>query len=101
MVTTSREANYLRTLGQRIAKASKRPGITYRLQYIKSDGADRMALPGGYIFVSEGFLRSSLKMKPSWPSQPRDSACGASAFDRMDKRLQRLYADDEVVMSAP
>ena len=101
VVTTGREANYLRTLGQRIAKASKRPGITYRFHYVKGMmEPSAMALPGGYIFVSEGFLKEFAQNEAQLAGvlgheiahvELRHSTAWIGAF-------KRLYADDEVAM---
>ncbi len=47
---------YVNEVGQRIARASHRPGLTYRFTVIDSDTVNAFALPGGYIYITRGIL---------------------------------------------
>jgi predicted Zn-dependent protease len=47
---------YVNEVGQRIAKASHRPGLTFRFTVIDSDTVNAFALPGGYIYITRGIL---------------------------------------------
>ena len=48
--------SYVNEVGQRIAKASHRPGLTFRFTVIDSDTVNAFALPGGYIYITRGIL---------------------------------------------
>jgi predicted Zn-dependent protease len=47
---------YVEDIGQRLAKASHRPGISYRFVVIDSADVNAFALPGGYVYISRGIL---------------------------------------------
>jgi predicted Zn-dependent protease len=47
---------YVEGIGQRLAKASHRPGISYRFVLIDSADVNAFALPGGYVYISRGIL---------------------------------------------
>jgi predicted Zn-dependent protease len=47
---------YVEGIGQRLAKASHRPGIGYRFVLIDSVDVNAFALPGGYVYISRGIL---------------------------------------------
>jgi len=47
---------YVDGIGQRLAKASHRPGIAYRFVVIDSANVNAFALPGGYVYISRGIL---------------------------------------------
>ena len=47
---------YVEGIGQRLAKASHRPGISYRFLVIDSADVNAFALPGGYVYISRGIL---------------------------------------------
>jgi predicted Zn-dependent protease len=47
---------YVNEVGQRIAKASHRPGLTFRFTVLDSDTVNAFALPGGYIYITRGIL---------------------------------------------
>lgn len=47
---------YVEGIGQRLAKASHRPDITYRFTLIDSPEVNAFALPGGYVYISRGIL---------------------------------------------
>ncbi|MBI3045615.1 MAG: M48 family metalloprotease [Betaproteobacteria bacterium] len=47
---------YVSEIGQRLAKASHRPGIEYRFLVVDSPEVNAFALPGGYIYITRGIL---------------------------------------------
>jgi predicted Zn-dependent protease len=47
---------YVEGIGQRLAKASHRPGISYRFVVFDSADVNAFALPGGYVYISRGIL---------------------------------------------
>lgn len=47
---------YVRTLGDRMARLSDRPGIPYTFQVFTDSAAQAFALPGGYVYLSTGLL---------------------------------------------
>lgn len=47
---------YVEGIGQRLAKASHRPGISYRFVVIDTADVNAFALPGGYVYISRGIL---------------------------------------------
>ena len=47
---------YVEGIGQRLAKASHRPGISYRFVLIDTADVNAFALPGGYVYISRGIL---------------------------------------------
>ena len=47
---------YVEGIGQRLAKASHRPDISYRFVLIDSADVNAFALPGGYVYISRGIL---------------------------------------------
>lgn len=47
---------YLDQIGQRVAKASDRPGLTYDFTIIDTDLLNAFAVPGGFVFVTRGIL---------------------------------------------
>ena len=48
--------NYVNTVGQRVAKVSKREGITYSFTVLDASLINAFALPGGYLYVTRGAL---------------------------------------------
>jgi predicted Zn-dependent protease len=48
--------SYVDGIGQRLAKASHRPEISYRFTVIDSPDVNAFALPGGYVYISRGIL---------------------------------------------
>jgi predicted Zn-dependent protease len=60
--STGADAEYIRAVGKRVARFSSRPGITYRFHYLKGvKTPNAFAGPGGYIGVTEGFMKSFSK----------------------------------------
>ena len=47
---------YVNEIGQRLAKASHRPGIEYHFLVVDSPDVNAFALPGGYIYITRGIL---------------------------------------------
>lgn len=47
---------YVSGIGQRLAKASHRPGIKYHFLVMDSPEVNAFALPGGYIYVTRGLI---------------------------------------------
>ena len=47
---------YVGEIGQRLAKASHRPGIEYSFLVVDSPEVNAFALPGGYIYITRGLL---------------------------------------------
>ncbi len=47
---------YVNEVGQRLAKASHRPGLDYRFLVVDSQDINAFALPGGYIYITRGIL---------------------------------------------
>ena len=47
---------YVSEIGQRLAKASHRPGIEYSFLVVDSPEVNAFALPGGYIYITRGIL---------------------------------------------
>lgn len=47
---------YVSGIGQRLAKASHRPGIKYHFLVVDSPEVNAFALPGGYIYVTRGLI---------------------------------------------
>jgi len=49
---------YVTTVGRLVALQSERPTLPYSFAVVESDRPNALALPGGYIFVSTGLLKS-------------------------------------------
>ncbi len=47
---------YVNEVGQRLAKASHRPGLQYHFLVVDSQDINAFALPGGYIYITRGIL---------------------------------------------
>ena len=47
---------YVNEVGQRLAAASHRPGLSYHFLVVDSAEVNAFALPGGYIYVTRGML---------------------------------------------
>ena len=47
---------YVNEIGQRLAKASHRPGLDYRFLVVDSPDVNAFALPGGYIYITRGIM---------------------------------------------
>lgn len=47
---------YVEHVGQKIAKASDRPDLTYSFTIIDSQDINAFALPGGYVYINRGLL---------------------------------------------
>ena len=47
---------YVNEIGQRLGKASHRPGLQYSYTVVDSPEINAFALPGGYIYITRGIL---------------------------------------------
>lgn len=47
---------YVRGIGQRLARSSHRPGLQYQFTVVDSPEINAFALPGGYIYITRGIL---------------------------------------------
>jgi len=47
---------YVSEIGERLAKASHRPGLQYRFLVVDSPEINAFALPGGYIYITRGIM---------------------------------------------
>ncbi|WOX06632.1 M48 family metalloprotease [Microbulbifer pacificus] len=47
---------YVEHVGQKVAKASDRPDLTYHFTIIDSQDINAFALPGGYVYINRGLL---------------------------------------------
>ncbi|GAB4548723.1 MAG: hypothetical protein Tsb0014_43400 [Pleurocapsa sp.] len=48
--------NYINQIGQRLAKASTRPNLTYTFQVVDDDSINAFATMGGYVYVNKGLI---------------------------------------------
>ena len=51
--------DYINSLGQRLAQASRRPDIAYQFKVIDTDDINAFALPGGFIYVNRGLIEEA------------------------------------------
>lgn len=49
--------SYVNQIGQRIARVCHRPDLAYSFVAVEEEGANALALPGGYIYITKGLLR--------------------------------------------
>jgi predicted Zn-dependent protease len=49
--------SYLNRIGQRIAGFCQRPDLSYHFAAIEEGGANALALPGGYVYITRDLLR--------------------------------------------
>jgi predicted Zn-dependent protease len=47
---------YVNEVGQRLARASHRPGLEYHFLVVDSPDVNAFALPGGYVYITRGIL---------------------------------------------
>lgn len=50
---------YVDRIGQRLAKNSTRPDISYTFQVVKDDSINAFATAGGYVYVTTGLLKAA------------------------------------------
>ncbi len=48
--------NYVDSIGQKLARVSHRPGLSYRFTVLDSPEVNAFALPGGYIYITRGII---------------------------------------------
>lgn len=49
--------SYINRVGQRIARVCHRPDLAYYFAAVDTDMANAIAMPGGYVFITEGLLK--------------------------------------------
>ncbi len=50
---------YVDSLGQALARHSKRPDLTYHFKVVDTDDVNAFALPGGWLYVNRGLISAS------------------------------------------
>ncbi len=48
--------DYVRSIGESLARVSHRPSLAYRFKVVDSPSINAFALPGGYVYVTRGIL---------------------------------------------
>lgn len=48
--------NYVNDVGQKLAKVSHRPTLTYQFRVVNTSIVNAFALPGGYVYITRGML---------------------------------------------
>lgn len=48
--------DYVRSVGEPLARVSHRPSLAYHFKVVDSPGINAFALPGGYVYVTRGIL---------------------------------------------
>lgn len=51
--------DYINQIGQRLAKTSQRPDMTYTFQVVDDDGINAFATMGGYVYVNTGLITAA------------------------------------------
>jgi beta-barrel assembly-enhancing protease len=51
--------NYVNNIGQRLARQSDRPNLTYTFQVVEDDNINAFATMGGYVYVHTGLLKAA------------------------------------------
>lgn len=51
--------NYVNTIGQRLARQSDRPNLTYNFQVVEDDNINAFATMGGYVYIHTGLLKAA------------------------------------------
>lgn len=49
--------NYINQVGQRIARVCHRPDLSYHFAAVEEGGANALAVPGGYVYITRGLLK--------------------------------------------
>ena len=49
--------NYVNQIGQRIARVCHRPDLSYYFTAVEEEGANAIAVPGGYVYITRGLLK--------------------------------------------
>jgi predicted Zn-dependent protease len=49
--------SYVNQVGQRIARVCHRPDLAYYFTAVEEEGANAIAVPGGYVYITRGLLR--------------------------------------------
>lgn len=48
--------NYVNQIGQRIARVCHQPDLSYHFGVVEKGGANALAIPGGYVYITRGLL---------------------------------------------
>lgn len=48
--------NYINQIGQKIARVCHRPDLSYHFAAVEEGGANALAVPGGYVYITKGLL---------------------------------------------
>ncbi|MFH1769003.1 MAG: M48 family metalloprotease [Candidatus Omnitrophota bacterium] len=59
LITDKSKLNYLRSVGEKIARVSDRAYLQYEFYILDQEGINAFTLPGGYIFVNSDLLDKS------------------------------------------
>lgn len=57
LVTDPAQVERLTRVGEVVAQAVDRPGLTYRFKILKINGVNALSLPGGWVYVTEGMMK--------------------------------------------
>lgn len=49
--------NYINQIGQRIARVCHRPDLSYHFAVVEEGGANALAVPGGYVYITRDLLK--------------------------------------------
>ncbi len=49
--------NYVNRIGQRIARVCHQPDLSYHFAAVEEEGANAIAVPGGYVYITRGLLK--------------------------------------------
>jgi predicted Zn-dependent protease len=49
--------SYVSQVGQRIARVCHRPDLSYHFVAVEEGGANALAMPGGYVYITKGLLK--------------------------------------------
>jgi len=56
MLSTPLLAQYVDSVGQKVARASRRPELKYSFKIVNTDSVNAFSLPGGFVYVNRGIL---------------------------------------------
>jgi predicted Zn-dependent protease len=62
MVPDAQIQNYVNALGNRIARLTSRPDLTWQYQVVNTNVVNAFALPGGFIYINRGVLERASNM---------------------------------------
>ena len=76
LVKDPKIVDYVRSIGERLAKHSPRQDVQYRFYVVDMAEPNAFALPGGFIYVSRGLLPLAQRMLPSLDPVERSAWLG-------------------------